>query len=363
MKTLKVSVDSLEVSFKAPLKTALCEFERLENVILRLDDGSSIGFGEASPVLPITGETSNTVRLLLKDLADEILEDADPLNLTGIAQSLNRIPYNGSAKAAIDMALHDLMGKAFHMPVYTLLGGSPRKLETDVTISLGKPEEMCEEAGYWVERGFRTLKLKLGSSLEEDLQRVKGIRESMGGIVRLRVDLNQAYTRHLTVKFIEEIAPLEVEFVEQPIPAWNLKGLAQIRRATGFPIALDESVHTSRDLLRALEYEAADIVNIKLMKAGGLREALKIAAIAEAAGIECMIGCMAETRLSITAAAHLACAAPNICYIDLDSPLFLGEDPVIGGVKYNGPYIDLGEGYGLGVTEIGKAWQGRASSP
>ncbi|MGC8849046.1 MAG: dipeptide epimerase [Candidatus Bathyarchaeia archaeon] len=342
----------MEVSLRKPLRTALCEFQRLESVILKLNTESIVGFGEASPTLAVTGDTPSTVKAILQELAVRVLEGADPFELNGIIKGLDKIPYNGSAKAAIDMALHDLIGKFYRMPVFALLGGSSRRLETDVTISMGQPEEMCKEAEYWIEKGFKTLKVKLGSSVEEDLQRIKGIRDSVGGTTRLRVDLNQAYTPHSTIKFAYKVAPLDIEFIEQPLPAWDLKGLAQVRRITGLPIALDESVHTSRDLLKVLEYEAADIVNIKLMKSGGLREGLNIAAMAEAAGLECMIGCMAETRLSITAAVHLACAAPNIRYVDLDSPLFLDGDPVVGGAKYNGPYIEPDKEYGLGVAEI-----------
>ncbi|MBS7644792.1 MAG: dipeptide epimerase [Candidatus Bathyarchaeia archaeon] len=351
MKILEASIGGLEISFRRPLKTALFDFQKLKSIILKLNTGSIVGFGEASPTLAVTGDTPNTVKALLEELAVKVLEGADPFTLN-VAKSLGKIPYNGSVKAAIDMALHDLMGKFYRVPVFALLGGSSRRLETDVTISLGKLEEMCREAEYWVGEGFKTLKVKLGSSVEEDLQKIKGIWECVGGSARLRVDLNQAYTRYSTIKFASKVASLDVEFIEQPLPAWDLRGLAQVRRITGFPIAVDESVHTSRDLLKILDYEAADIVNIKLMKSGGLREGLNIAAIAEAAGIECMIGCMAETRLSITAAVHLACAAPNIRYVDLDSPLFLEEDPIVGGIEYDGPYIEPGRGYGLGVMEI-----------
>jgi len=352
MRILDVSMDVLEISFRKPLRTALCEFQKLENILLKLNTGPIIGFGEASPTLAVTGDTSDTVMALLKELASSILEGADPIDVKGITRRLEGIPFNGSAKAAVDMALHDVIGKFSRMPVFSLLGGSFRRLKTDVTVSLGEPEGMCREAEYWVEAGFETLKLKLGSSLKEDLERVKGVRDRVGSSPDIRVDLNQAYTRQLTVKFISKVAPLDVEFVEQPLPAWDLKGLAQIRRATGLPIAVDESVHTSRDLLKVLDYEAADIVNIKLMKAGGIREALRIAALAETAGLESMIGCMAETRLSITAAVHLACAAPNISYIDLDSPLFLEKDPVVGGAKYDGPYIEPGMEYGLGIMDV-----------
>ncbi|MEM2122717.1 MAG: dipeptide epimerase [Candidatus Bathyarchaeia archaeon] len=352
MRILDVSIDDLEISFRKPLKTSLCKFEKLENIILRLNTGSLIGFGEASPTLAVTGDTPDTVKALLKELAATILEGADPLNLLDITRCLDKIPYNGSAKAAIDVAVHDLIGKFYRIPVFAFLGGSSKRLETDVTISLGEPEEMCNEAERWVDKGFKTLKLKLGSTMREDLQRVKHIRDRVGSSLHLTADLNQAYTRRLAIRFISKVEPLDVDFIEQPLPAWDLKGLAQIRKVTGFPIAVDESVHTSRDLLKVLDYKAADLVNIKLMKGGGIREGLKIAAIAERAGLECMIGCMAESRLSITAAVHLACAAPSISYIDLDSPLFLERDPVVGGAKYDGPYIEPGIEYGLGVTEI-----------
>ena len=234
---------------------------------------------------------------------------------------------------AIDMACYDLLGKKAGMPVYKLLGGHKNFIETDMTVGIDTPEVMAAKAKKHVADGFDTIKTKVGTSFDEDLARVKAIREAVGDDVKIRVDANQAWGAKEAVRLIERLNEYNLELVEQPVPYHDIAGLEYVTKHSIVPIMSDESCFNSKDALRLVERRAIDYLNIKLMKCGGIREALKINAICESAGIEVMLGCMAEeSNLGITAAASLGAATKNITRADLDAIFTLTDMPFKGGV-------------------------------
>ncbi len=247
------------------------------------------------------------------------------------------------------MALADWVGKRLDTPLFALLGGSPRPLITDITLGIASPEQMAGEARTWIQQGFASLKIKLGTTIAQDVARVSAIRQAIGQEVILRIDANQGWDCPTAIMALNSLAAYNIEYCEQPVASWDLAGMKKVRSASPIPIAADESLFDHHDAYNLARQGSCDYFNIKLAKSGGLQNALKINAIAEAAGIRCMIGCMFETRLALTAAAHLAAARPNIAFLDLDSAFYLADDPVSGGITIQGESIRLPESPGLGA--------------
>ena len=260
---------------------------------------------------------------------------------------------NPSAKAAADIALWDLYSQYCGLPVYKMLGGGTPRLETDLTISVNSPEIMATDAEYGIYNGYNVLKIKVGIDPELDFARLAAVRGA-AKTAKIRIDANQAWTPKQAVRLLNRMqdAGLDIELVEQPVKAYDLEGLKFVTANLPVPVLADESVFSPRDALRIMQERAADMVNIKLMKCGGLTNALRIVSAAEVYGVECMMGCMLEAKVSVTAAAHLACARSVITRIDLDGPALCSEDPVEGGAIFEGSTISLTEAPGLGITGI-----------
>lgn len=353
MKIKWVRAYPYDIPLIKPFKISLGTITHANNVIIEIGTNEGIiGYGEAAPTPLITSETQEQVLANVK-YVEKLLINENPFNLERIFNKTNFIFAKGnfSLKAAIDMALYDIIGKSLNKPLYNILGGF-REIQTDITLGIDKPKRMAKEALKHVEEGFKTLKVKVGTNPTDDIERIMEIRDAVGYDVRLITDANQAWSPKKAVKIIKAMEKFEVELVEQPVPAWNIEGLKYVKEKVDMLIAVDETVFNSHDAMNIVKNNAADVINIKLMKAGGIYEALKIISIAEAAGIRCMIGCMVESRLSLTAAAHLAVAKENIAYIDLDSFMFLKTDPVIGGMMVRNGRITTPESPGLGISQI-----------
>jgi L-alanine-DL-glutamate epimerase-like enolase superfamily enzyme len=250
------------------------------------------------------------------------------------------------------MALYDILGKTGRKPLFMLMGGYRSEVMTDITLGIKSPKEMAKDSLIAVQKGFKALKVKVGTNPSEDVERVKMVREAVGSDVELRVDANQAWTPKEAMDVLTEISKCNVEFVEQPVSAEDVRGLASVRKHSSIPVMADESVHSPADALRLIRSEAVDMINIKLMKSGGIHKARKIVEVAEAAGVPCMIGCMSESELGITAAVHLAAAMRNIRYADLDSDLLLRDKLVKNTLKVENSVRPLSSLPGLGVKEI-----------
>ena len=283
----------------------------------------------------------------------------DPSRIEDIWSTIYRAGfYRGggvlmSAIAGIDQALWDIKGKATNLPVYKLLGGYSNTVLNDITVSIMEPQAMADKAlSYVRDKGYRVLKVKVGADVNDDIRALTLIREAVGPDVRLRVDANQGYDVPTALKALNAFAALGVESVEQCLPAWNMEGAAYLRRkAPAIHLMLDESIHGPVDAARACRMDAADILNIKLMKCGGLYPAEQINAIAQANGLTCMVGCMMETKLSITAGLSFVAAKKNVMDADLDSFMEYvgGETHFPGGFTHKGSDFVLCDAPGFGL--------------
>ena len=259
-----------------------------------------------------------------------------------------------SAKAAVDMALFDLLAKAHNTTLFGFLGGNTNKIETDITISLNPLEKMVEESREKIKHGYSILKIKVGGEPDLDIKRLEAISQAVGDHVKIRIDANQGWTAKEAVYVGNKLVRknIAVELMEQPVAARDYAGLKYVRDNVSLPVYADESMFSPQDAMALVSMNAVDGLNIKLMKCGGIYNALKILAIAESAGIPCMIGSMMECSISVTAAAHLAASRAIIKGYDLDAPLFCSINPAQGGIEYDGPRISFTDHYGLGIESI-----------
>ena len=320
-----------------------------QNTFIRIHTDAGItGMGECSAFPMLTGETQGTCYEVAKELA-RLIKGKNPLDIGARMEEMNSfLAFNTTIKSAFDMAMYDISAKAANQPLYKFLGGEKKTIETDLTIGIGEPEHMAESARDYVARGVRTIKVKLGKKGEEDVLRIRLIREAVGPSIALRIDANQGWDFDTAVKALNAIAPYDVQFCEQPIHHHYDHLLPALRKASPIPIMADESVFDHYDAIRLIESESCDYINIKLAKSSGIREAIKIADAARDYGIPCMLGGMLESRLALTAKVHLAMSHDNIRFYDLD-PCLLGqlEDPVTGGAQYKGFLLEVPDAPGI----------------
>ena len=356
MKITEVRLGTLSVPLRVPFKTALRTVNSVEDVIVEIHtDTGHVGYGEAPPTGPITGDTTGAILGALQDHIIKTILGRDVDDFEDLLQAVNKcIVKNTSAKAAVDMALYDLYGQLYRIPVYKLLGGARKKIVTDITISVNDPEEMARDTINAIQRGYDCLKVKVGVSPELDVARLTAVREAAGPNTLLRIDANQAWSPKQAVRLLNQMQDkgLDIEFVEQPVKAHDFEGMKYVTERSYVPVLADESVFSPEDAMKIMQMGAADLVNIKLMKCGGIYNALKIASAAEVYGVECMIGCMLEAKVSVNAAVHLACAKNIITKIDLDGPVLCSEDPILGGAVFNEQEITVSEDPGLGIHGI-----------
>ncbi|KAJ50616.1 o-succinylbenzoate synthase [Clostridium tetanomorphum] len=356
MKITDIKIGEISVPLRKPFKTALRTVNSVEDIIVEVHtDTGNIGFGEAPPTGVITGDTKGAIVGAIEEHIEKNIIGMDIENFQQLMIKLDKsLIKNTSAKAAIDIALFDLYGQLYNAPLYKLLGGYRNEIITDITISVNDPEEMARDSVDAVKRGYGTLKIKVGKDSKMDLKRMKAIREAVGYDVKLRIDANQGWNPKEAVKALRKMEDeaLDIEFVEQPVLAHDIEGLKFVTDNISMPVLADESVFSPEDALNILQRRAADIINIKLMKTGGIYNALKICSLAEIYGVECMIGCMLEAKVSVNAAVHLAAAKSVITKIDLDGPVLCSEDPIEGGATFNEYKITLNEEAGLGIKKV-----------
>ncbi len=338
-----------------PFVIAYGTFPDVPTIIVQLHSRDGLtGWGEATPDPSVTGETFHGVFATLRhDLLPRIV-GMDARNRESVLLALDAsVEQAPAAKAAIDIALHDLLGKASGLPLWALLGGQSKPhLEISRVVSMKAPDEMAADARRHVEAGFTTIKVKVGDGARPllDAERIAAVREAIGPEIGLKVDANQGWkTPGTAIAAIRASLPSAPDYFEQPVAQWDIDGLAEVRRQTGAIIMADEACHGPREMLRIVQARAADLVNIKLMKSGGLFRALQLNAIAETAGIRAQVGTMVESSIASAAGLHLAMALENVRTVEMGGPLMLADD--LGDLRaaYDRNRITLPEGAGLGI--------------
>lgn len=334
MRITSVEAWPVEMGLEEPYRIAYETVTSAANIFLRIETSTGLsGYGCAAPDEVVTQESAGQVLAGARDGVAFFIKGSDPLRpaflLERLKAELGRQP---SLLCAVDMALHDIMGRVAGLPLWRLLGGFRNQMRTSVTIGILPAEETVRRARDWVDRGFHSLKLKGGLDADDDAARVLAVREAVGPRVELRFDANQGYDVAQALHFVEAVRKAKLELLEQPTSTDDPDLMRLVTGGADIPIMADESLKTLRGAFRIAKRGLADMVNIKLMKVGGIAEALQINSVARAAGLEAMVGCLDEAALGIAGGLHFALARPNVLYADLDGHLGLTGDPSVGAV-------------------------------
>lgn len=354
MKITNIEAWLVKLKLEEPYTISYETIDAAINVILRIETNQGIvGHGCAAPDEHVTGETPEGNLAAIHDVVMPILKRADPFRSAKLVENLKiKISTQPSALAAVDMALYDILGKFAGLPVWKLLGGFRDRIKTSVTIGILPEEDTVKRARDWVAQGFKSLKLKGGKDVETDIVRIIKVREAIGKNIELRFDANQGFTVEQCQTFFEKTRQVKLEFIEQPTPKGQPDLLGRVTSNVPIPVMADESLLSLRDVFRLARHNLADMVNVKLMKVGGISEALQINAVARSAGLEVMVGCMDESALSIAAGLHFALARSNVFYADLDGHIGLLNDPFAGAVNLRNGILYPNNKPGLGCELI-----------
>jgi L-alanine-DL-glutamate epimerase-like enolase superfamily enzyme len=350
-----VDVVPVRLPLREPFVIAYATYPDTLSVLVRIRtaDGGE-GWGEATPDPNVTGETwGGVAETLRRDLAPLLLgRDARDREATMLGLDA-RVAGAPAAKAAIDIALHDLNARALGIPLWQLLGGRARDaLQVSRVIGMGEPEAMAAKGAQHVAAGFRTVKVKVGDAANPllDAERLAAVRAAVGPEIAIKVDVNQGWrSPGVATAAIRAMAPSHPAYIEQPVVWWDMEGLAEVRRQTGATIMIDEGCHGPRDMLRAVALRACDLVNIKLMKTGGILQAMKLNAIAETAGIAAQIGTMVESSIASAAGLHAALAMDNVKTVEMGGPLMLAEEVGDAAAWYARDVVRVPERPGIGI--------------
>lgn len=353
----RISVGEIKVPLKVPFKTALRTVTDVHDLVLIVETDTCLrGFGEAPPTAVITGDVLGSMCAACDWIAPRLLGQ-DVRHFNAMLRTVHHsIQHHNSLKAALEIALFDLRAQQFGVPLYQLLGGGTPRLKTDVTISVNDTATMVQDCLRAVAEGFDALKVKVGGrTWQDDVESTLAIVRAVGPAVSIRLDANQGWSPKHAVQVIQalEKAGVVLEFVEQPVKASDVTGLKFVTDNTMTPILADEAVFSVDDASHILATNSADMVNIKLMKTAGISQAIEIANLTRRHHKTCMMGCMLESGISVTAAAHFAVAFSDVVTsIDLDGPQLCSSNPLHGGMTMQGPWIALPDTPGLGIASV-----------
>ena len=349
MKITRVSFHRLDLQLSVPYTIAYESISNTTNFILKLETDTSLtGYGCAAPDLNVTGETVEDVEFAIRSVVVPLLEKQDPYTYVRLLDELKlQLQGKGSTVAMVDMALLDLVSRKAGVPLYKFLGGYKSSIPTSITIGILSVEETLKQAAEFVKAGFFILKIKGGKVLEEDIEKMIRLREEFPGI-QLRFDGNQGYSVEQAVAFVKNTSKVGIEIFEQPTLVQGDENLGEVTRRVHLPVMADESIRSLADAFRLARHERIDMLNIKLMKVGGILEGMHINSVAKSADLEVMVGCIDECGLGISAGLHFALSRPNIQFADLDGHLDLLEDPFHDLVRVKDGVLFPAESPGLG---------------
>ncbi|WP_431028816.1 mandelate racemase/muconate lactonizing enzyme family protein [Lysinibacillus sp. LZ02] len=353
MNIKQLEIFAIDLPLIEPFIVSYDTYPSMPSIIVKLTtECGLVGWGEAVPDDHVTGETfEGTYAVLKHRLAPQLIGE-NPMNFERIHELMDSLVKNApAAKAAIDIACFDVTGKKLGVPVYQLIGGRYHEnFPITHVLSIGEPEKMAMQAAEKVAEGYRSFKMKVGRDVASDVARIKAVRERVGETIAIRVDVNQGWRNSgNTLQALAQLEEVGLDWLEQPVVADDIDAMVEIKSKTAVPVMIDEGICNFRDMREIIAKRAADKVNIKLMKCGGIYRANQLAAMAEMAGMECQIGSMLESSIGSSAGFHVAFSKKVMTSVELTGPLKFSKD--IGNLRasYKIPFIELGTGVGLGV--------------
>lgn len=355
MKITAIHLYAIHLPLHEPFVISYHTYKHMPSVIVKIEtDEGIIGYGEGVADEHVTGESAEGVYQIIKNTIGPFLLGQNPMEIEKIHEIMDKSIYAApTAKAAIDIACFDILGKKLKQPVYQLIGGRYHD-EFPIThvLSIAEPDKMAKEAALMVEKGYKSFKIKVGTNVTEDVERIKAVRAQVGEDKAIRIDVNQGWINSsTTLVALHKLRDCNLDWVEQPVIADDIDGMVEIKTKTSIPLMIDEGLKGTREIREIIQKRAADKVNIKLMKCGGIYPAVKLAHQAELAGIECQVGSMVESSVGSAAGYHVAFSKKIITSVELTGPLKFSKD--IGNLAYDVPFIRLTEkpGLGIGVNE------------
>ena len=343
-----IEYTSVEIPRKEPFTIAKASSTVAPNVLVIVHSGSRTGYGSGAPT-DVTRETLVSAMDAVKGMV-RALEGFPFDRPREVTEKMDRVmPGSPSVKAAIDIAVHDLVAQQAGVPLHRYLGATKDRMPTDMTIGIMDTASALTRARAFARAGFRSLKIKVGRDPRDDLDRLRAIRGAIGPGIELRVDGNQGYTWTNALSFARAANDLNIAFFEQPVAATDYEGMRALTESSPIPIMADEMVLTPDDAKKVRWSNAAKAVNLKLMKHGGICRAIDVNTICESAGYPTMVGCMGEPQVSIAAGLAFALAHKNVRWADLDSHFNLAEDPSTG-LRFENGQLIASDRPGLGVV-------------
>ena len=353
MKIKQLEIFAIDLPLIEPFIVSYDTYPSMPSIIVKLTTACGlVGWGESVPDDHVTGETLEGTYAVLKHRLAPKLIGQNPMEFEKIHELMDHLVKSApAAKAAIDIACFDVTGKKLDVPVYQLIGGRYHdKFPITHVLSIGEPQKMAEQAAEKVAQGYRSFKMKVGRDVASDVARIQAVRARVGEDIAIRVDVNQGWKNSSnTLQALSQLQSAGLDWLEQPVVADDIDAMVEIKSKTTVPVMIDEGLCGVRDMREIIAKRAADKVNIKLMKCGGIYRAMQLAAMAEMAGMECQIGSMLESSIGSAAGFHVAFSKKVITSVELTGPLKFSKDIGNLNASYHIPFIELGTGAGLGV--------------
>ncbi|WP_391118973.1 mandelate racemase/muconate lactonizing enzyme family protein [Psychrobacillus sp. L3] len=351
MKIKEIDIYAIRLPLIEPFIISYHTYDDMPSIIVKIttEDGL-VGYGEAVADEHVTGETWESTYAMLKNTLAPLLIGKNPMEFERLHEMMDKAVYQApAAKAALDIACYDVVGKKLGVPIYQLLGGRyHEKFPITHVLSIGTPEKMAEEAATRMKEGYSSFKMKVGTKVQDDVKRIQAVRAKVGDDIAIRVDVNQGWKNSAnTIMAMRQLEQVGLDWLEQPVVADDFNGMVEVKEKTSTPLMMDEGLRGFRDMRELIEKQAAHKVNIKLMKCGGIYPAMKLAHMAEMAGIECQIGSMVESSIGSAAGFHVAFSKKAFTSVELTGPLKFSKD--VGNLHYDVPFIKLNERAGLGI--------------